>query len=324
MPRHLLLIFAIIVFIGCNNQNKKTEVPVITGEWWQICHTQPDIAPYQYKHYENNTCDFTIFQAKDGTWQLIACIRSNTYPGSERFLYRWEGTSLADTMWQEKGFFWTTGIKDSADVMGRKLKDTPYPKEGLLQAPHCVIRNNKYYLFHNNLGAYCLISDDGKQWDYLKNDAGDYKFFDMGRDVMIFDDKDNSGKWIAYYTDGETDPQSMAARTAQSLTGEWSEEIKMVYDGFSNTRNPIYKNEFAESPFVVKRGEQRYYLWAQMHVFYSTDPLKFGDKKVAVMESSRYEERCWAPEIIVDNKGNYYIAAYRTSGIWMAKLQWKK
>ena len=323
MIRYLLVIL-VVVLVGCNNDNNP-ETPVIIGDWWQICHTQPDIAPYKYKHYENNTCDFTLFQAKDGTWQLIACIRSNTYPGSERFFYRWEAQSLTDTMWQGKGFFWTTGIKDSADVMGRKLEDTPYPSEGLLQAPHCIMYEDKYYLFHNNDEAYCLISDDGKNWEYLKNDKGNFKFFDMGRDLMVFDDRENSGKWITYYTDGETDPQSMAARTTSSLTGTWSKEVKNVYDGYSNTRNPIYKNEFAESPFVIKRGKDDYYLWAQMHVFHSNDPLSFeGKDKVTVMESSLYEERCWAPEIITDDNGNYYIAAYRTSGIWMASIKWEE
>jgi hypothetical protein len=61
-----------------------------------------------------------------------------------------------------------------------------------------------------------------------------------------------------------------------------------------------------------------------MHVFHSKNPFHFGEEKVAVMESSRYLERCWAPEIIVDDQGNYYIAAYRTSGVWMAKMEWGK
>lgn len=101
------------------------EVPYIAGDWWKICNTQPDISPLEYTHHNNNTCDFTIFQDDSGEWHLVACIRLNTYPGSHRFLYHWTSPNLKDSQWKEQGIFWTTGYKDSTDMLGRKLSDTP-------------------------------------------------------------------------------------------------------------------------------------------------------------------------------------------------------
>jgi len=315
---------ALLIFLitACNSNPSKKSVlaPQVDGKWWQLTNTYPDISPYKYTEGDNKVCDFTIFQAQDSTWQLIACVRGNTYPGSNRFLYRWEAKNLTDTLWKEKGVFLSTGTKNEPDGWGTTLDTLLYKQEGLIQAPYCVTDNHKYFLFYNDKGSYCMSGNNGKEWEHLKNDSGSYKFFDMGRDQMIFDDRESSGKWIAYYTHGGNYPQYMAARTCSTLTGIWSEE-KMVYDGFSNTRNPIYRNEFAESPFVIKK-DKTYYLFAQLHVFVSFDPLNFkSNEKVANLESSVYEERAWAPEIIKNSKGQLYIAAYRVNGIWMAKLK---
>jgi len=298
-------------------------VPELTGDWWQLTTTYPDISPYEYTPGDNKVCDFTIFQAADSSWQCIACVRGNTYPGSHRFLYHWQAKHLTDTLWEPRGVFQATGVStEKADGFGFTLDTTLYPATGKLQAPHCVRHNDKYYLFYNNDGARCKVSDDGLHWSDMKNDAGNYEFFSMGRDVMILDDTPYSGKWIAYFTSGDKMPQYVAAKTSSTLTGSWSDE-KMVYDGWSNSRSPIYPNEFAESPFVV-RYQGKYYLFAQLHVFMSDDPLDFTDNhKVAVLESADYRKRVWAPEII-HYKGDDYLAAYRPSGLWMTRLSWKK
>jgi len=312
--------FGSLFFLMACSFHEPPLVPVVEGEWWQLTTTYPDVSPYEYTEGDNKVCDFTIFQAQNGTWQLIACVRGTSYPGHHRFLYRWEARHITDTLWKEKGIFLTTGTLNGPDALGKQLDTTLYPREGLLQAPHCITDNNLYFLFYNNAGAHCLISKDGLEWTPLKNDEGNYVFFEMGRDVMIFDDRNASGQWIAYYTSGKQYPQYMAARTCSSLTGKWSEET-MVYDGFSNTRNPIYRNEFAESPFVIKAGNF-YYLFAQFHVFVSDHPLQFMNKpKIANFESPVYEERAWAPEIIRDNNGQYYLAAYRTNGIWITRMK---
>jgi hypothetical protein len=333
MPMKNLIKLA-FMFLSVQTFSQKVEVPYINGEWWKICNTRPDISPYEYTHHNNSVCDFTIYQDESDLWHLVACVRLNTYPGSNRFFYEWTSNALRDTseklsgrfystLWNERGVFWSTGLKDKQDAFGRKICETPYNAVGKLQAPHCIYTEGKYFMFHNNDGAYCYKSKDGIGWEYLKTEKGDYKFFNMGRDVMVFDDRSANDQWIAYYTDSEFDPQCVSARISKELRGPWSEKkFKCVYDGFSHTPKAIYPHEFAESPFVLKRNDH-YYLFAQMQVFVSKNPLDFTEKLTS-LESGDWETRCWAPEIIRDDQGNYHIAAYRVDGIWMAELGWKK
>lgn len=312
-----------VFFLSCNPSDQSEKAPQITSDWWQLTTTYPDISPYEYTPGDNKVCDFTIFQDADGMWQLIACIRGNNYPGSNRFLYQWEGNSLKDSLWDEKDVFLATGTRSEPDGWGNTFDSTMYQSVGKLQAPHCIVEDGKYYLFYNNDNAHCMVSDDGKNWEHFKNGQGEWEFFEMGRDLMIFDDREKSGNWIVYYTTGGDYPQYVAARTSKTLNGEWSEEM-MVYDGYSNTRHPIYRNEFAESPFVIEH-DGLYYLFAQMQVFVSDNPLDFTEnEKVAMLESSVYEERVWAPEIIIDDDGKKYIAAYRTDGIWMCEMDFQQ
>ncbi len=242
--RKLIYLF-LVTPVACQSGHKSSDssalmVPHLQGDWWQLTTTYPDISPYEYTSGDNKVCDFTIIQAADSSWQCIACIRGNTYPGSHRFLYRWQAEHLTDSLWQPMGIFQATGTDaEKPDGYGFTLDTSLYSTVGLLQAPHCVQHDGKYYLFYNNRGARCKVSDDGLHWTDLKNDAGEYEFFDMGRDLMVFDNTHNSGKWIAYYTTGKEMPQYMAARTCSTLSGTWSDE-KIVYDGWSNSRSPIY------------------------------------------------------------------------------------
>ncbi len=72
------------------------------------------------------------------------------------------------------------------------------------------------------------------------------------------------------------------------------------------------------------RYDGKYYLFAQLHVFVSDDPLDFtANKKVGVLESADYRKRVWAPEII-RYAGEYYLAAYRPSGLWMTRMAWEE
>jgi len=66
---------------------EKPEVPVLDGSWWRIA-APPKLE--QYGTGKEQSVDFTLFRAKDGTWQLISCIRNTSHPGAGRLLHRWE------------------------------------------------------------------------------------------------------------------------------------------------------------------------------------------------------------------------------------------
>lgn len=316
---HASVVLGLALIAGSMHMASGLEIPTLTTAFRKIADTQPDISPYEYTAPNNSACDFTIFQADDGTWQLIACIRGNTYPGSNRFLYRWEGTRLDRGEFTPKGIFWTSGAKDTPDALGRTLGvNTPYTAEGRLQAPHCVKYGGKYYLFHNNSGAYCLISDDGKNWTQHVDISGEEYFFGMGRDVMVFDNTDVDGKYYAYYTDPSTSPQSVAAKTATALDGPWSSStIRNVYDGHSYLPPSSYGNEFAESPFMLRRGDD-YYLFIQRYVFHSRNPTEFDSAPITCLDDGAE----WAPEVFQDQSGQFYVGYYKYWGIYIAKFKW--
>ena len=130
--------------------------------------------------------------------------------------------------------------------------------EGRLQAPFHVIEKDIHYLFYNSRGAHLLVSSNGIDFEPY----GDTAIFPMGRDVCILDDRENSGKWIAYYTSPEkginpaTRDHTIRARTADQLTGPWSEEAVEVppltppFQGYTLV--------YTESPLVI-RHEEWYY-----------------------------------------------------------------
>ena len=58
-------------------------MPILDGKWWQIAPTLPDVG--DLKTGEENACDFALFQAKDGSWRVISCIRGTKAPGQRIF-----------------------------------------------------------------------------------------------------------------------------------------------------------------------------------------------------------------------------------------------
>ena len=266
-----------------NPMDESIWVPQLTGEAWQIGKDSPDVSPYT----GGSACDYTIFRATDGTWQCIACIRGTSWSGKTRLFHRWEGTSMDQAAWEPKGIFYKAtpgiGIQTTNDSV---------------QAPHMLEKEDRFYLFYNSGmgGAHCMISEDGKTFEHLKGVEGAENLFKMGRDVCVYEE---DGTWYAYYCTDE-----MMYRTASAPEGPWSEESVLRSYG-----NP-------ESPFVLKY-KGLYYLWQQSHVIVSDRLDSFED--IAITKASAYDG--WAPEIIIDEEGNYYATSYR-GGIWAQRLEW--
>ncbi|MCF3648418.1 hypothetical protein [Synoicihabitans lomoniglobus] len=285
-------------------------VPRLDGPWLKLVG-KPPLEKWATPRAE--PVDFTAFQADDGSWHLISCIRHTSHPGNSRLLYRWSSPSLTREGWQPKGIF----LSSHADWDHR---------EGHLQAPFHVVENGTHHLFYNSNGAHLLTSPDGLEW----TPHGLTAVFPMGRDVCILDDRQASGRWIAYYTSPEpginpaTRDHTIRARTAPHLTGPWSDAATEIPPITPPAKG--YTFVYAESPFVIKRQDY-YYRFEQLYVFRSKDPLKWEGPPVASL-APETPIKFLAPEIVT-HEGRDYLLAYQwlnddPRGIYLAPLAWEE
>jgi hypothetical protein len=303
----MFLAFSLVA--GVSSEAAHPDRPCLTGNWWRLA-TPPTLERFHKPGIQ--TVDFTVFQAADGTWQLISCLRKTACPGGGRLLYRWEGANLTDSDWTPKGIF--------------RLADPELGQtEGKIQAPHCIKLDGRYYLFYNSNGAYCMISDDGKTFRHHRTQDGDLRFFDMPRDVMVFDNRARDGLWYAYFTDilpGKYPAQkdhTVGARTARVLEGPWSRRKLDI--GVISAPPQGYLFAYAESPFVLYR-KGWYYRLEQMNVLASKSPTQWQGPALCTLGDDPM--RTLAPEI-VEHEGTLYVAGYRdwgNSGIFMSRLKW--
>jgi hypothetical protein len=260
--------------------------------------------------------DFTIFQAGDGTWQLVSCIRGTAVPGGGRLLYRWESARLTDADWTPKGIF-----READPALGHR--------EGSLQAPHCVRDGDRWWMFCNSNGARCLTSGDGRTFAWATGDGGSGKFFDMARDVMLLDHRPVDGRWYAFFTDIQPGryPQrkdhTVCVRTAERLDGVWSQKADVGVLTAPEAIDPRYAFAEAESPFVLAR-KGWYYRWEQMDVHLSATLAPWtAAGRVELVPGDRHAYL--SPEV-VECDGTTYLAAYSysdgRSGIYLAALAW--
>ncbi len=313
------IVFWLVMAVALNGfAADKIWVPELDGEWWQIAESKPDVSPFNTTTY--GACDFSIWQAADGTWLAASCIRGTSHPGATRLFHRWETENLTDTLWKSSVLTNTVLTAEGPATVTNGIFAVSNPEigqyEGVMQAPHCVKEDGKYYLYYNAAymnerggrqgnSAYCKVSDDGKTFTDLKAPDGGYKFFKMGRDLMIF--RDDDGTYYSYFENGN----DMQYRTAKTLQGPWS-------GGASTSLNTAGN---PESPFVVKKNGG-YYLWEQMKVFYSDTCDSFPGEPIAKMTPGHLNFY-YAPEIILDD-GQYYIFGYGGSGggLWGCKMKW--
>ena len=328
MTKHTLrnIIFLCIsfslVFWGCvvrksvHTFKSNAIEPVLDNKWWQVADV-PDIGEYNNDLME--PVDFAVWQATDGTWQLVSCIRYCGRKGDFRVLHRWEGKNLTDTLWEPKGIFMKS---DSA--LGEQ--------HGWIQAPYVVKKNGIFKFYYGGGGQICLAEGyDGKNFQRQIQSNGKTKIieceeYDRGRDIMIMN---YNNKYYGYYT-GSTVTNwpdgtkgAVFCRISDNL-GCWGKETKV-----SETKENVIPFFSSECPHVItkngyfflfktqeyKPGEQ------QTTIFRSKDPLNFG------INSDSYKIRTIpisAPEIIIHNN-KYYIAALMPDlkGIRICELNWE-
>ncbi|MCA9125632.1 MAG: hypothetical protein KDB22_01055 [Planctomycetales bacterium] len=284
-------------------------VPRLAGPWKKLVGRPP---LEKWASDKAEPVDFTLFQADNGRWQLISCIRHTTHPGGTRLLYRWSNEDLLSNDWKPEGIFLSSDPK-----LGHA--------EGTVQAPFHVRDSEQHFLFYNSRGGHLMRSPHGINFEPVGSKA----IFPMGRDVCILDDREHSGKWIAYYTSPEkginaaTRDHTIRARTAKNLVGPWSQSATEIPPITPPAKG--YAFVYAESPLVVRRGNY-YYRFEQLEVFRSTDPLKW-DGEAVVSLAPNDPLKLLAPEIVTD-AGNDYLVAYQwrgkdPRGIYLAPLLWE-
>lgn len=317
------LIFGILILTSCTGASQKIpRVPVLDSEFWKIGNN-PDLGDLMPEGDRSpEVVDHGFVRAKNGMWQLWACIR-HTKVG--RILYRWEGKSLNQLNWTPKG------VAMRAD---RNYGESIGPQERM-QAPFFFQVGETYYLYYGGgesqytsadsldaLYQICLAtSEDGLHFTRYRNTEGQSRLFTgpgKDRDPMILK-RDNT--YYCYYscTVEQNTRGFIVCRTSGDLLN-WS-EYTIVCEGGGGGYGPWS----AECPYVVNMDGYYYlfrtqtYIPPVTHVYRSTDPLAFGlhddSKKITVLEVA-------APEIIEDD-GQYYISSTADyNGIRLAKLRW--
>jgi hypothetical protein len=284
-------------------------VPEIGSDWWQIAG-QPDLGDLTGEAQES--VDFAVWQAADGTWQLWSCIRKTKEAGKTRLLYCWEGARLTDADWKPMG------IAMRADP---QFGETP----GGLQAPYVFRDGDTFTMFYGDWEHICMaVSEDGKNFTRVTDTEGKTGMFgeEPGantRDPMVIR---AGSQWVCYYTAFPQNRGAVYARTSPDLR-RWG-EAHIVSVGGKAGDGPFS----AECPHVVER-EGLFYLFRTerygkdnlTHIFRSADPLYFGHNE---------DKTYWvtalpiaAPEII-SHAGQDYIAALNPElhGIRVARLNW--
>ncbi|MEN6307495.1 MAG: hypothetical protein ABFD91_07035 [Anaerohalosphaeraceae bacterium] len=302
-----LISIGVVIILSVNSFAARFYIPVIDGDWWQVAST-PDLG--QYNSDKQQPVDFSIWQAKDGIWQLWSCIRFTKLGGHTRLFYGWEGARLTDKDWTPKGIA----------MMGKPELGEPL---GGLQAPHVIQHKGAYWMMYGDWDNMRMAtSKDGKSFERLTW-AG--VLFSEGprvntRDPMLLFTR---GKWNCYYTAFPAQHGYVYCRTSDDLLS-WSDPVIVSYGGKAGN-NPYS----CECPHVVEISPGNYYLFrtqlygpgAQTTIYQSVNPCYFGIDNDACY--IRQMNLC-APEIVTLD-GKYYIAALNPDldGVRVARLKWK-
>ncbi len=224
-----------------------------------IC-TMPDLKEFNGAVPKNqHIVDHGIIQAKNGKWQLWACLRGVKVG---RLLYGWEGDSLESGNWRH------AGIKMRANAnFNEKVSSTGVEAIG---APFFIKNDGRYSCFYHSNGIRVAGSDDGVHYERLTPNA---TFIPGGRDVMIM--KHNE-LFYSYATASTLAGESFVESAVSSDLVNWSEST-IVSKGGKGGSGVVD----AESPFVVF-VDGYFYLFRTSSISFKTvvyrseDPLDFG------------------------------------------------
>ena len=306
---------AVILFIpvlGCTHTEKlsseKVFLPVISEESWRICEI-PDLEELNGSNPKRqHIVDHGFIQAKNGKWQLWACMRGTSVG---RLLYGWEGESLDSGPWNPLGV-----VKRADSTWGEKVNPET------IQAPYFMKSDSTYLCFYNSAGIRVMTSQDGVNYERIKiKDGNNILYKEGGRDVMVYYE---DGIFYAYSTVSTVARDGwkygyVILRTSKDMK-RWS-DYTIVSTGGIAGNGPIS----SESPFVLKY-EGFYYLFrassvtALIYVYRSDNPYHFGvndDSKLITTLPLKAVE-------VIQHEGQWYISDLADfQGIVIRKLTWE-
>ncbi len=296
-------------------------LPVLDSDPWHITG-YPDMGDLAYNPPEHEPVDHAIWQARDGSWHVLSCVRG-TKVG--RVLYEWESLSLEQPFWKPLGI--TMRVDRAA---GESIND--WFGEEWIQAPHVILHNDVYWMFyggHNTELGECQIclatSQDGRTFERYKSSQGYSRLFvgpGEARDPMVMQ---VGNDWVCYYCGFDTGtrrPCKVYVRTSSDLIN-WSDHRDVSWGGFTSGAG-FWSTE---CPFVVFL-DGYYYLFrtseyrspARTHVYRSKDPFNFGLGDDSMWVTTL---RVAAPEV-VQVGDQWYISSVEDlkGGIQLFKLKW--
>eukprot|EP01084_Bolivina_argentea_P266826 452740_1 len=318
----------LLLFWRCKCQ---PPIPRIVESTWKNITSQPDLGNYSTANQQ--PVDFGVWQAKDGSYQLEACIRNTAIGGHTRLFYRWEQSEeniLSNEPWKPVGI----------DM----IANTSYGEaEGGLQAPYVVLLNGTYHKFYGVwIGIAQATSEDGKTFQRAlhinpkNNQTTSVLFSEFNpntsntRDPMLFavDTSDKTTSFHLIYSAIDANNHDgvyvrlLTARTEYQSKdilnfNQWSDYGMLIGYGGNSTGNGPWTSE---CPFVYyHRQSGYYYLFRTQHyspaghqlttVFASKDPMAFGIDQTADVMKVTTLSVC-APELLEIN-GKLYIFALR-------------
>ncbi len=285
--------------------NKTNKMPIVEKPL-TIC-TMPDLKELNGDNPKGqHIVDHGIIQAKNGKWQLWACLRGVKVG---RFLYGWEGDSLESENWRH------AGIKMRANSdLGENISENNIEQIG---APFFIKKDEDYFCFYHSNGIRVAKSADGINYDKLIPNTTSIP---GGRDVMIM--KDNNLFYSYATTTIKNDDDELISFVESATSADlinWSEP-KIVSQGGKDGAVD------AESPFVVF-VDGYFYLFRtssitfKTRVYRSEDPESFGindDSKFVceldekILELFEYENQWYTTHISEDFQS-----------VLLSKINWK-
>lgn len=269
-------------------------VPVIDGEWWQVAG-EPDLGKYNTNRQE--PVDFTVWQAADGTWQLLSCIRRTKYPGGTRLLYRWESKSLTSPDWKPMGIAMTSD---------NRVGET----EGMLQSPFVTRYRGTYVMFYGD-GAHiaAAFSQDGKSFQRRLMPNGQTGMFYQGdlnsrtRDPMAIQVSD---QFFLYYSANPVAPGEYA-KDQRNFMESWAQAHPETWSTYQSEAQKEFPS-ISPKEALLKYMDKASYRPNADFVRVSTDLVHWSaPKRVAVGGAAgTHANSAECPFVYFEKQSSYY------------------